>query len=434
MRSTVYVLFAAAILAYSFDPHSLEAAHYEFVNVYDTTMVAPDGYTFTGRYEPSINNGTAAFLGYYQGYNRHSIFLGDGETLSPRVSDTDADPSSPFVALENPDLDQGNVAFVAYQQFRTQQGVYKATGATITPIAETGDPAPVGTFRIFDYPSNASDIRFPHVSISNQTVAFRGVYSSGVGIFTGSGGPLTTIVKTDDPAPQYTFQDFGDPAIDGKNVAFVASYPRANQGVFVGDGQSITTIAKTGDLVPSGILRNFGDPTISGDTVAFIAEYDDRLQGIFTGSGGPLTTIVKEGDPAPTGTFNFPDGLKPSPPAIAGDTVAFSAYFGNSTYQHQGVFTNTNGVNTLVVEGGDVLFGSTITYLFLGKSGLDADGTVAFNYVLEDHRQGIAFARLVPEPASGILLVSALLICEAYASSSRKSPRTQTGETAEARS
>ena len=379
-------------------------------NIYDTAISAPDGYAFSGVWEPSVSNESAAFLAYFHGFNRHSIFLGDGRTLAPVVSDRDAVPLSPFLKMENPALSDGSIAFVGYRTYE-QHGVFKYDNGTITPIAETGDSAPANSFTAFDYRSQSNE--FPHVSISNGTVAFRGVYGFvQEGIFSGDGGPLTTIAKTGDPAPESDFGAFGDPAMSGDTVAFRATYSRGRSGIFTSQNGVLTTIAKNIDPAPEGLFSSFSDPTISGNTVAFQAAFAADKAGIFTGDGGPLTTIVKQGDPAPVGVFHFPNGLPVTPPTIAGDSVAFHAYYGETTYQNQGIFVNRDGMNSLVIKKGDSLFGGTVRSLGLGKYSLDTNGsgTLAFIYGLEDNRGGIAFARLIPEPASAVLFASAATI------------------------
>jgi hypothetical protein len=179
-------------------------------------------------------------------------------------------------------------------------------------------------------------------------VAFRGFYSGGHGIFTGSGGPTITIAKTGDAAPSGTFTFFNDPAISGSTVAFTGNYS-SGSGIFTGSGGPLTTIAKTGDAAPSGTFTSFSAPAISGTTVAFRAVYGVD-QGIFTGSGGLLETVIKNGDP---------------------------------------------------------LFGSTVDGLLLGRFGIDPSGSgnLAFFYALADGRSGIAIASAaVPEARAWLML------------------------------
>ena len=66
------------------------------------------------------------------------------------------------------------------------------------------------------------------------------------------------------------------------------------QGVFTGNGGPITTIADTGTFPGGG----FQTPSMnSSGTVAFSADSIVNGAGIFTGSGGPLTTIADTSGP-----------------------------------------------------------------------------------------------------------------------------------------
>jgi hypothetical protein len=88
-----------------------------------------------------------------------------------------------------PSISQGNVAFVSLEG--TTAGVYVGNGGPLTTIAKIGDPGPIGALVAF----NAGP------SIDDGVVAFEAGYNAGLGggIFTGNGGPLTTINKSTDP-------------------------------------------------------------------------------------------------------------------------------------------------------------------------------------------------------------------------------------------
>jgi hypothetical protein len=125
------------------------------------------------------------------------------------------------------------------------EGVFTGRGGALTTIAKTGDPAPSGAFSVFD----------PDPAISDNLTAFTASYSSiSEGIFSGSGGALTVIAKTGDAAPVGTFRPFearfSPPAISGAQVAFAGAYT-SEQGVFTGTGGPLTTIATTGDATPN---------------------------------------------------------------------------------------------------------------------------------------------------------------------------------------
>jgi hypothetical protein len=116
---------------------------------------------------------------------------------------------------------------------------------------------------------------------------------------------LTTIVESDDPAPQGVFYAFGDLTIVDDTVAFQGYYQPSQQltGIFTGGGGELTTVIKTGDplfgsTIPEGndslSLGRFGlDPEGSG-RIVFYYELTDGREGI------AVATPI----PEPTGDFN----------------------------------------------------------------------------------------------------------------------------------
>ena len=111
----------------------------------------------------------------------------------------------------------------------------------------------------------------------------------GKGVFTGNGGSLTTIAS--DSSSFFG----GDTSINNAGAVAFFAEPVGGPGIFVGAGGPITTIADT-----SGRFREFpnGAPIINnGGTVAFVAELPAGGSGIFTGSGGPTTTIADTSGP-----------------------------------------------------------------------------------------------------------------------------------------
>ena len=246
---------------------------------------------------------------------------------------------------------------------------------------------PVGTF-----------INFQDPAMSGSLAAFLGAYSAGSGIFTGSGGALTTIAKTGDLAPTGTFTNLDRPALSGSSAAFLGTYNgSANKGIFTGGGGALTTIAKTGDPAPAGTFTNFDWPAISGSTAAFRGYYPGG-SGIFNGSGGALTTIAKTGDAAPIGTFsdflNAQNGV-----SLSGSTTVFQADYNGGA--GMGIFTGNGGTPMPVILRGSSLFGSTVSNVDMGSFDADA-GRIAFRYILSDGRRGIAMAT-APEPSSAVL-------------------------------
>jgi hypothetical protein len=416
MRARICLAFAAYILTHSFVIFRVEAARYAFTNIVDNATPAPNGQPFTVALTPSISGDMAAFLGYFQGFSNHALFTGNGVLLQAAVSRGDAAPEGTFTTIRDPAISGETTAFVGHYG-NNKQGVFTQNGGVVNTIAKTGDPTPLAPLVSFDSCCDGQQ-QYPFPAISGDTVAFRGIIGfDQEGIFTGNGGPLTTIVKTGDTAPTGTFRIFGEPSISGDTVAFRSKSVRSS-GIYSGNGGPLTTIAKYADPAPEGTFTFFGDPTISGENVVFTAEYGSDMQGIFTGNGGPLTTILKTGDPAPSGTFlhfglSFPTSSYISP-AIAGDMIAFDAYYGVTPNQFHGIFVSQNGAVSPAIKVGDPLFGSIVRGVAVSKFGLDPEGSgnLVFNYRLEDMRQGIAVARLVPEPSSMLLV---LLIISSFA-------------------
>jgi hypothetical protein len=207
----------------------------------------------------------------------------------------------------------------------------------------------------------ADNSAFNAPSINNDgTVTF-----SANGIFTGSGGAITTIA-----AGGGSFSSIPDqtPSInDIGTVAFSAELASGVKGIFTGSGGVITPIADTNGPF-SGF---FGFPTINNDgTVAFYAGLDAGGSGIFTSSGGPITTIVTSG----------PNNLSAFPSIDSNGTVAFTA---GNIGSIAGIFAGDGGALTpIVTQAGP--FSS-----FGAVTSVNNDGTVAFYAELDAGGSGI---------------------------------------------
>jgi PEP-CTERM motif len=225
-------------------------------------------------------------------------------------------------------LSVGNAAAVSY---------------SFTNIADSS-----GAFSFFD--------RFPALNDSG-TVAFHAFLDNGVeGIFTGSGGPTTTIADTSGP-----FDRFGESLLsinDSGTVAFSAPLDNGVAGIFTGNGGPTTTIAdSTGPF-----SEVFGEPPAlnNGGTVAFNALLDNGVDGIFTGRGGPTTTLYDASGPFNSfGFFSLNDS----------GMVAFQA---SLDLGGQGIFTGSGGPTTTIVSRG-------VAGLSFGLS-INNSGTVAFHF------------------------------------------------------
>jgi hypothetical protein len=247
-----------------------------------------------------VSENAVIFPGIYDAGRGIFASVGGGVTTIAKTGDPA--PVDAFGAFgESPAVDGSAVAFRGHYNLSSQNGIttsddgiFISSNGTLTTIAKVGDPAPIGTFV-----SDLSHPTFGDPALSGDTAAFAAIFSGGSGIFTGNGGPFVTIAKVGDPAPIGVFDElFISPSISGDTVAFSASYDSHREsGVFTGNGGQLTTIAKTDDPAPVGTFRGFGGASIVGDTVAFSGTYAAFDQyGIFISNGGILASIIKTGD------------------------------------------------------------------------------------------------------------------------------------------
>jgi hypothetical protein len=394
----VVVAYLVVALIVSLVAREGAAITYAFTRIADTTteFSVETFLDANGMGKPSVSAGAVAFQACYGEGAGCGIFVGSGGPLTTIVQDGTPAPTGMFnsvppLSFANPPaIGAATTAFRGEYEFNpsfgeyTQQGIFTGSGGTLSTIIKKGDSAPTSTFTSFMDPA-----------ISGGSVAFQGTYGiSSQGIFLSTGGAPAATATTNEAAPGLTtFTSFKSPDIHDSTVAFTGSYTDG-QGVFSrASGGPIAIVAKSGDPAPVGTpvvnfdSGGFGEPVIASTSLAFRASYGGGDgTGIFRSTGGQLTKIVKTGDPAPVGTIN---GLT-TDPSISGDLVAF---VGNYGAQHA-LFVGDSGAIVPVIKRGDILFGSSVATLGLSRFGFDADGSgkLAFNYTLVDGRVGVALA------------------------------------------
>lgn len=253
-------------------------------------------------------------------------------------------------------------------------GIYTGSGGALTTIADT-----------------ARWTELSYASVNNHgVVAFRrGGESHGQyvdGLFIGDGGEPTVVFE----ATKSTWIDSYWPAInDSAAVAFRGTIRSSLNAVFVVQAP-IGLLIRVVDS--SGPTFNFSEPKINNaGTIAWSAEYYDGGWGIFSWSEGAIATIVSDGAE-----------FRSISPVIwdlnDGGTLAFLA---TDASGQLGLFT-TNGLSTTpVVETSGPLAG------FPGVLRLNSFGVVAFFGALDAGGQGI-FAGPDPESDAVILIGDAL--------------------------
>jgi len=176
-------------------------------------------------------------------------------------------------------------------------------------------------------------------------------------------------------------------------VTFKGFLDEGGEGIYTGSGGTLTTIAST---IGPFFTDLYGSPDINDHgIVAFSAMLDGGLQGIFTGDGSTVTTIAD--------TFWAIDS---NPSINNSGMVAFKAR--PEVGQEAGIYIGPDPIFDKVIGTGDLLDGSTVTSILSFHDGLNDQGQIAFSASLADGRDIIVRAdpgvAPVPEPAT-ILLV-----------------------------
>jgi hypothetical protein len=371
---------------------------------YDFALIADTSGAFSG-FGSSVSINNAGTVAFNAGLDAGGIgfFTGSGGPITT-IADSNG-PISTFtggVAVIN---DSGTVAFFATLDTGVR-GIFAGNGGPLTTIADASGAFGTG----FGFTP----------SINNAgTVAFSATLDAGgQGIFIGSGGATTTISSV--PGPVLLGPLLSDPAInDAGMVAFRARHgascpPACIFSIFTGDGGPLTTIATTGS---GGGFTILGSPPAINDagTVAFRGS--NPLGGVFTGTGGPTMTIADSSGPLNIVLANH---------NVAINDIGTVALLANLDAGGDCILTGPDVDDDVVICQGDALFGSTIGHptfsslttgnLGFFRDGLNDDGELAFWARLVDGRQVVGRATpsgvppgTVPEPHALILLVAGLL-------------------------
>lgn len=346
---------------------------------YNFRLIADTSGPFTSVGLPQINNsGIVAFATSVDSGVR-GIYTGNGGPLT-LIADTSE--SSPFFRfLSGPRINNaGTVVFSALND-SIDRGIYTGNGGPVTTVID----------------ETTSEIQgYSTVGISDDgTVAFKGDTPIATGAYTIKDGVVTTVADTTGPISAIG----GGPATVVINangvVAFEAELDNGGQAIFSGTGGPLTTIADTlGDFIdfrPIGI-NSFG-------RVAFSADVDGGGRGVYSGDGGPITTIVDPGSE----TFDFIGGFM----SINTDgTVVFRARLAGG---EGGLFLGDDPLTDTVILEGEMLDGKLIDIVETKHwQAINDRGDVAFKANFADGSEGIYVATLIPIPAAAWMFGSAL--------------------------
>jgi len=284
--------------------------------------------------------------------------------------------------------------------------IFRGSGGAATEIVREGDTVPGGG--TFQFLANAS------MNESGQIAFESGVAGSGStrGLFVGSGGAITEIARHGDSAPGSGLGTFtttlGTPIInDLAQVAFSATLTGTtlgssnDRGLFRGSGGAITPIVREGEGTPTAGVNffNMGTSTYgmnnSGEllfssSVSGTGVGSSNDQALFRSDGATTVQIAREGDAVPSGFGSFGSF---SDMAIndSGQVLFKSGSTGLYFYD------DTLGLLE-VVRNGQPLFGSTLqnfsyfTSNYQGdeRDGFNEAGQVAYHFTLQNGVEGVA--------------------------------------------
>jgi hypothetical protein len=285
-------------------------------------------------------------------------------------------PSGGFVSP--PAINEsGMVAFTISPDGPLGIGVFSGSGGPLTTIAlSSTDFRPVSRPAINDA----------------GTVSFQAALGErGSTILAGSGGPIATIADISGP-----FRDFpdADPAINNEGlVAFFATLDEGSSGIFTRRSGPVTTIVDT-----SGAFNGFlTHPSVNdAGMVAFMAALAAGGNGIFTGDGSTITRIADTG--GPFGAFLFAS-------INSAGIVAFQGFLDTGG---EGIFTGPDPDADKVIGIDDELFGFSVRSLLFGPHGINDIGQIAFLAGLASGRTVVVRAdpavTIIPEPSTVNLL------------------------------
>jgi len=324
--------------------HLFHTGPYTLTPIADTS----DRFTDFRPYAVSLNNhGVVAFQATVTGGDS-GVYTVSGGQISA-VADSDTGPLRNVCS--HPDINQGESACF-YASFKSGgREVVVVRDGQITTVAENAGP--LG-------PTMNDD----------GTVAFRAeLGSEESGIFTGSGGRVTTIATTSEVLSAF----HGLPVINSRGaVVFRADLKTGAQGVYVGDGGPLTPIAETGDF-----FSGLGDFPIMNDagTVAFCATLQGGGSGVFTASAGEIATVIDTSSP-----FESFRG-------VLLDSAGRMIFYATPRGGELGVFTGRDPLGDCLLSLGAPLFGSTVVDFALNPVSMNDVGQIAIRVKLANERQ-----------------------------------------------
>jgi len=384
-------------------PNGVPYTSFEFQNLYGNPLVDRPALSDAGEaaFIASTTAGRGLFAVTRGGGGRTVAMVGDplpGGGLLGRFTSSD---ESGAVGINS----QGDVVFFAdpANGYLGLGGVFLASGGQLLKVVRGGDPAPTGG-NFTGFGGCCYDCRLALNDNGDITFFAWLDNSPSRGIFLSSGGVISKVATTGDPAPgggmltDLGLSDSGRHALSGTGaVAFkgqVEGTPGAGPAIFLARvGGSLTRVARGGELAPTRpSYRSFGlgtDSINSTGTIVFQSAVAGG--GIFVADGTGIRAVAAVGDPAPGGG-EFTSFTPYDPPTIndAGEIAFVATFLDSAGDQRQGIFAGLPGAFHQVAAGGDAVGRGTFDQYFPnGRAIIDDAGRVSFAASLSDGRAGV---------------------------------------------
>ncbi len=301
------------------------------------------------------------------------------------MTGTQAPVGSAFTSFSDPILNgSGVVSFLGLTD--GPDAIYKTSGTGLVTIVSTLQtlPGPGGNFANF--------LNF--VLNETGTVAFSGSTNGGIatGVYTGSGGALTTIAVSGQAVPGLggNISAFASNLAlsDSGSVAFTATTittATAGTGEYFGAGGTLTAMATTLQTAP-GTGAAFGflsvSPVLNNTGGAAFMEQNTNTtpatSGVYTTFGSTLTTVATTLQVAPEIGGNFAS-FSANIAINDSGSAAFSGANGlNFSTASRGVFARVGGVLSAIASTARVAPGFSGNFRRFTDPALSNSGIVAF--------------------------------------------------------
>lgn len=353
-------------------PHFV-TADLAFTVVVDTNTSAPggnDGGTFIGLNEPVIDDGIIVFRG--QDGNSNGLFCSQDGVIT-RIVDSNTTIPGEEITFPNfsgssqlASISNGQISFLAGG---SSGGVFTANlGGPIQSVVRSQDDVP-GL-------DNQTFTGFSSQHIENGTIVFRGAFgafTSGIYVSEAGTGISKVIDSLDNrqiPGVGGNFFSFTPNAIENQSILFVGGEFNTTTGIYQSTfSGSISVVVDIDTPIPDGegTFTNFDVrfPNVDNGQVVFVGSGANGQSGIYLVDGSGLTKIADRNTIQPGSNNPFSDLRQP---IIDNGRV----FFQGSGSEGLAIYKFEDGAISRLVGVGDQINGQTVTNLV--QNILDVDG------------------------------------------------------------